>query len=60
MELSWADPLSCQPPETGDGTVTLAQFRDEVQTSRKFALSLLEYFDRSGFTRKLGDSRVIR
>ena len=40
-------------------TVTLAQFRDEVQTSRKFALSLLEYFDRIGFTRKRGDSRVI-
>jgi len=46
--------------ETGDGTVTLAQFRDGIQTSRKFALSLLEYFDRTGFTRKLGDSRVLR
>ena len=46
--------------EAGDGSVTLAQFRDEVQTSRKFALSLLEYFDRVGFTRKLGDSRVLR
>lgn len=43
----------------GDGTVTLAQFRDGVQTSRKFALSVLEYFDRAGFTRKLGDSRVL-
>ena len=46
--------------EAGDGTMTLAQFRDGVQTSRKFALSLLEYFDRVGFTRKLGDSRVLR
>ena len=45
--------------ETGGGAVTLAQFRDEVQTSRKFALSLLEYFDRIGFTRKMGDSRVL-
>ena len=43
----------------GDGSVTLAQFRDKVQTSRKYALSLLEYFDRIGFTRKLGDSRVL-
>ncbi|MCL2406209.1 MAG: selenocysteine-specific translation elongation factor [Defluviitaleaceae bacterium] len=46
--------------EGGDGTVTLAQFRDEIKASRKFALSLLEYFDRIGFTRKLGDSRVLR
>jgi len=45
--------------DQGDGTITLAQFRDEVQTSRKFALSLLEYFDRVGFTRKMGDSRVL-
>ena len=45
--------------DTGDGAITLAQFRDEIQTSRKFALSLLEYFDRCGFTRKLGDSRVL-
>ncbi|MCL2361510.1 MAG: selenocysteine-specific translation elongation factor [Defluviitaleaceae bacterium] len=41
------------------GSVTLAQFRDEVQTSRKFALSLLEYFDRVGFTRKVGEGREI-
>ena len=46
--------------EAGDGTVTLAHFRDEIQTSRKYALSLLEYFDRTGLTRKLGDSRVLR
>jgi len=44
----------------GDGGVTLAQFRDATQTSRKFALSLLEYFDRSGLTRKIGDSRFLR
>ena len=41
-----------------NGSVTLAQFRDDTQTSRKFALSLLEYFDRIGFTRKVDDSRV--
>ncbi|MCL2528586.1 MAG: selenocysteine-specific translation elongation factor [Defluviitaleaceae bacterium] len=43
----------------GGGCVTLAQFRDKVQTSRKYALSLLEYFDRVGFTRKDGDGRVL-
>jgi len=40
--------------------ITLAQFRDALNTSRKFALSLLEYFDRIGFTRKEGDARVIK
>jgi selenocysteine-specific elongation factor len=40
--------------------VTLAQFRDGLATSRKFALSLLEYFDRIGFTRKEGDARVLK
>jgi len=38
---------------------SLAQFRDALGTSRKFALSLLEYFDRIGLSRKEGDIRVI-
>ena len=44
--------------EAGDGQVTLAQFRDATGSSRKYALSLLESFDRSGLTRKVGDARV--
>ena len=40
--------------------VTLAQFRDATKTSRKFALSLLEFFDKVGFTRKVGDARVLK
>ncbi|MCL2189616.1 MAG: selenocysteine-specific translation elongation factor [Defluviitaleaceae bacterium] len=40
--------------------VTLALFRDTLGTSRKFALSLLEYFDRTGFTRKEGEGRVLK
>jgi selenocysteine-specific elongation factor len=42
------------------GAVTLSQFRDALATSRKFALSVLEYFDRTGFTRKEGDARAVR
>ena len=41
------------------GSVTLAVFRDEIKTSRKFALSLLEYFDKTKFTKKTGDSREL-
>lgn len=44
---------------TQHGEITLAQFRDLSGTSRKFALSLLEYFDRHGLTKKVGDVRVL-
>ncbi len=39
--------------------VTLAQFRDALGTSRKYAVALLEYFDRRGITKKQGDARVM-
>ena len=42
-----------------NGAFTLAQFRDAVGTSRKFALSLLEHFDRTKFTKKTGDLREV-
>ena len=41
------------------GSVSLADFRDNLGTSRKFALSILEYFDRTKYTKKTGDSRVL-
>ncbi len=40
-------------------TLTLAQFRDLLGTSRKYALPLLEYWDRIKVTRKVGDNRVL-
>jgi len=43
-----------------DKQITPAAFRDLVGTSRKFALPLLEYFDRSGVTIRTGDVRVLR
>ncbi len=42
------------------GQVTLAEFRDMLDISRKFAQALLEYFDRVGLTRREGDYRVLR
>jgi selenocysteine-specific elongation factor len=41
------------------GKITLAEFRDLAGTSRKYAVALLEYFDRKGVTRKEGDARVL-
>lgn len=39
--------------------VTLAQFRDAAGISRDAALLLLEYWDRAGLTRRVGDGRVL-
>jgi selenocysteine-specific elongation factor len=38
---------------------TVAEFRDATQTTRKFALPLLQYFDETRFTKRLGDERIV-
>jgi selenocysteine-specific elongation factor len=40
------------------GKVTLAEARNMFNTSRKYALALLEYLDRRKVTRRVGDARV--
>jgi selenocysteine-specific elongation factor len=40
--------------------ITLARFRDLLDTSRKTAQLLLERFDADGITRRVGDERVLR
>jgi selenocysteine-specific elongation factor len=42
------------------GSITLAELRDMVQTSRKYALPLLEYMDNMGITLRKGDIRVLK
>ena len=42
------------------GEVTIAQLRDELGTSRKFAQALLEHFDGEKVTRRVGDEHVLR
>ena len=42
------------------GVVTLAQLRDELSTSRKFAQALLEHFDSEKVTIRRGDDHVLR
>jgi selenocysteine-specific elongation factor len=42
---------------TGPGGVTVSRFREALGTSRKYAVPLLEYFDRRGVTRRQGDVR---
>ncbi|MDA8334267.1 MAG: selenocysteine-specific translation elongation factor [Peptococcaceae bacterium] len=40
------------------GEITVGALRDLLGTSRRFALPLLEYFDRERLTRRVGDVRV--
>ena len=44
---------------SGGGGMTVAEFRDLLGTSRKFAVPLAEYLDRAGLTRREGDLRVL-
>jgi selenocysteine-specific elongation factor len=40
--------------------ITVSAFREALATSRKFALPLLEHFDRTGVTRRDGNLRFPR
>jgi selenocysteine-specific elongation factor len=42
------------------GQATMAEIRDVLGTSRKYALPLMEYFDSIGFTIRVGDLRRLR
>jgi len=42
------------------GPLGAAEFRDMIGASRKFSIALLEYFDRTGFTIRVGDQRKLR
>lgn len=41
------------------GMLTVSQIRELLNTSRKYAVPLCEYLDRSGFTRREGDNRYL-
>jgi selenocysteine-specific elongation factor len=41
------------------GSLSVGEFRDLTGSSRKFVVPLLEYFDRLGLTRRVGDVRVL-
>ncbi|MGB2908702.1 MAG: selenocysteine-specific translation elongation factor [Candidatus Aminicenantaceae bacterium] len=41
------------------GSITLAELRDALKFSRKYAQPILEYFDEQGLTRRQGDKRVL-
>lgn len=41
------------------GSATVAQIREALQSSRKFAVPFVEYLDRIGFTKRNGDVRTL-
>ena len=41
------------------GAVTVSQVREELNTVRKYAVPMLGHLDRVGFTRRVGDERVL-
>ncbi|MCC6532921.1 MAG: selenocysteine-specific translation elongation factor [Burkholderiales bacterium] len=43
-----------------NGQFTAADYRDRCGASRKLSIEVLEYFDRIGYTQRLGDARRIR
>lgn len=43
-----------------NGKMTMAEFRDVIGTSRKYAVPLLEWFDSRGITVRSGDYRMLR
>jgi selenocysteine-specific elongation factor len=43
-----------------DGEISAATYRDSLNASRKFAIALLDYFDHSGVTIRVGDIRRLR
>ncbi|HOW86264.1 MAG TPA: selenocysteine-specific translation elongation factor [Candidatus Aminicenantes bacterium] len=41
------------------GSVTIAGLRDRLELSRKYAQAILEYFDKTGYTRRVEDRHVL-
>jgi selenocysteine-specific elongation factor len=42
------------------GTITAAEVRDHFNTSRRYALAILEFLDASGVTLREGDARRLK
>ncbi|HEX5445260.1 MAG TPA: SelB C-terminal domain-containing protein, partial [Pirellulales bacterium] len=53
MKAMLAEPLKAA------GGLTVSQIRELLSTSRKYAVPICEYLDRTGFTRRQGDQRVL-
>ena len=46
--------------DANGGSTSAADFRNQLGTGRKIAVQILEFFDRSGFTRRRGNDHLLR
>ena len=46
--------------DRNDGNITAADYRDATGLGRKRAIQILEFFDRIGFLRRIGDKHLLR
>lgn len=46
--------------DTTQGSTQASDFRDQLGIGRKLAIQILEFFDRSGFTRRKGNQHLLR
>ena len=60
MTRGFVDRAEALVRAASDGGITVSVFREELGTSRKYAVPLLEWFDRRGITRREGDLRFPR
>lgn len=42
-----------------NGSITLSEFRDILNTSRKYAVAILEHFDSEKFTKRMDEKRIL-
>jgi len=43
-----------------NGDITVGDVRDMFETSRKYALALMDHLDQQQITRRVGDVRILR
>ena len=48
----------CLAEESADGSFTAASFNDRTGVGRNLTIQILEYLDRAGATRRIGDARI--
>jgi selenocysteine-specific elongation factor len=42
------------------GGMTIAELRDKLSLSRKYAQAVLEYLDKTGVTQRVGDKHILK
>ena len=60
VTAGWVERAVALIEEAGENGITVSALRGSLETSRKYAVPLLEHLDRTGVTRRRGDVRTLR